>query len=59
MKEINVIFNSSHQTVRLIYVQHELSPKNLFLTKFGDFFMEKDLHLESPLQDFIYNMFFV
>ena len=67
MKEINVLFSLSHLTIRLVYVQHELSPKNLFFYLIWWFLFhekkkkkkrKKDLHLESPLQDFIYIRFF-
>ena len=49
MKEINVLFNSSHQSIRLIYVRHELSLKNLFLTKFCNFFHEKKTYIWNLL----------
>ena len=50
-----VLFNSSHQTIRLIYIQHKLSPKNLFLTKFGDFFHEK----KSYIWNLLYRTLFI
>ena len=45
------------------YRKKKKKKKNLFLTKFGDFFFQKKalkrLHLETPLQDFIYIKFYV